>query len=120
MSEYKNKMDPARFYEIPHQDVAHRTFILKDLVQRYESYELKKSGYVLIYHFERELHFVIGLYDNVREVLIARHAANMMLMPLKDGEFVQAHLHDGPGVVGLVYDPITDNIKDFVPPEGLE
>lgn len=112
MSDLHNRMPPGLFFEIPHAETPHRTFVLRKLLERYQMGGENK--YVLLYHYGQYMHFVIGMYSSEREALIARHAANMMVISREATEgFTQVHQFNGPPLANRIYDPAEDEVTDY-------
>lgn len=114
-------MDPGKadnvaeygFQELPTVVDGHRTFVLVDLLKRYADREGK---YVIILHRNQTEHYIMGVYDELREALQTRYVANLILHGGHkfDGmHFVQVHEISGPVVSEQIYDAVTDTIKKF-------
>jgi len=86
----------------------HRNLALKIIADRYVREEFK---YVLILHLDNKDHCITGLFNSVRECLMARYYANSGLGPnFGDDKFFQAHQKDG-SVIEVTYDANTDTIQ---------
>lgn len=99
------------FVELPTIVEGHRTFILQDLAERYIN---REGQYVLILHRIKTEHFIMGVYDDLREALQTRYVANLILYGGHkfDGmHFVQVHDINGPVVDDMVYDAKNNVVK---------
>jgi len=105
------------FFELPGADTTHRNFILESLVGRYHA-SRDKDAYIAIVHRNDVQHYIMGVYDDLREALQTRFVANSILCGSKQfgqANFMMVHHISGPAIEDKVFDPKTNSIKDFDP-----
>jgi len=103
------------FLEMPSVVEGQRTFIVRDLAERYANRE--KGKYVLLLHRVKKEHFILGMYDDLKEVLQARHITNLVLNgghKFNENMFIMAHYADsGLPIEDKFYDVKTGQVKQF-------
>ena len=108
------------FVHLPSVVDGHQTFILEALVHRYVE---RMGKYVVILHRMQNEHYILGVYNDLREALQTRYVTNLILFgghKFDDNHFMQVHDIEGPVIDNKVYDPAADAVKDFEPPEEDE
>lgn len=78
----------------------------------YDRYILNKHTYVLVLHLNQHNHYICGLFDDMRECLIARTYANIALKDINDDQYFQAHRNNGVVLTDIIYDIKTNLIKE--------
>ncbi len=102
------------FVEMPGVEGHHR-FILITLLDRYiESRD--KEAYVAILHRNDCEHYIMGIYDDLREALQTRFITNSILIganQFAQGNHMGIHHISGPCIEDKVFDPKTNTIKQL-------
>ena len=102
------------FIELPAVD-GHRNFILEQLKDRYlESRD--KEAFIIILHRNDTEHFIMGVYDDLREALQTRFVSNSILgggEQFSQGNFMMTHHISGPPIEDKIFDAVNNSIKDF-------
>lgn len=95
----------------------HRNFILDVLRDRYIEARDKKDAYVAIVHRNSTEHYIVGVYDDLREALQTRFVANSILSGgNKFGPtFMMIHHVKGDVIGDKIYDAKTNTVMDFDP-----
>jgi len=105
------------FTELPTVVEGHRTFVLTDLIKRYAE---RDGNYVIILHRINTEHFIMGVYEELREALQTRYVANLILHgghKFDDMHFVQVHNISGSVIEDKIYNAKTNEVADFTMPE---
>lgn len=105
------------FIELPAVE-GHRTFILEQLQERYIEGRDKDDVYILILHRNDIEHYIMGVYDDLREALQTRFVSNSILSgggQFKQGNFMMVHKIAGPTIEDMIFDAKTDSVKPFDP-----
>ena len=108
------------FVRLPSVVDGHQTFILEALVHRYVE---RMGKYVLIFHRMQNEHYILGVYDDLREALQTRYVTNFVLFgghKFDNNHFMEVHDIEGPVVYDKAYDPAANEVKDFARPEEDE
>ncbi len=106
------------FIELPAVD-EHRNFILELLRDRYVE-NRDKDMYITIVHRHGNEHYIMGIYDSLREALQTRFVANSLLhggSSFSPDNFMMVHHISGPTIEDKVFDPKTNTVKDFEAPQ---
>ena len=107
------------FIELPAVD-EHRNFILELLQDRYVE-NRDKDAYIAIIHRHGNEHYIMGVYETLREALQTRFVANSILhgaTQFSPDNFMMVHHISGPTVQDKAFDPITNTVKDVEVPEN--
>lgn len=117
LNPFKSLAQEYGFLELPTADPENRLFIASGLAERYSK---REHDYVLILHRVRKEHFILGLYDDLKEALQTRYVVNMVLNG--GGKFSEAfvamvHHTKGDPVADKFYDPVTDTAKIYEEPQ---
>jgi hypothetical protein len=92
----------------------HRRFILTTLLDRYgESRD--KEVWVAIVHRNDVEHYIMGIYDDLREALQTRFVANSILVgsnQFAQANFMMVHHISGPAIEDKMFDPKTNTVLD--------
>jgi hypothetical protein len=102
------------FVEMPGVE-GHRRFILGSLMDRYGA-SRDNDAYVLILHRNDCEHYIMGIYDDLREALQTRFVSNSILIgaqQFKQGNHMGVHHISGPSIENRVFDPKTNSITEI-------
>lgn len=103
------------FVEMPSVE-GHRRFILGSLIDRYSA-SRDSDAYVAILHRNDSEHYIMGIYDDLREALQTRYIANSILIGAQQlqGNHMSVHHISGPSIEDKIFDPKTNSIKALDP-----
>lgn len=104
------------FVEMPGVE-GHRRFILTSLLDRYSA-SRDQDAYVIILHRNDCEHYIMGVYDDIREALQTRFITNSILIganQFAQGNHMGVHHISGPCIEDKVYDPKTNTVKQLEP-----
>lgn len=99
------------FTELP-GTTGHRNFILTALLDRYTE-QRDKEAYVIIMHRLDVEHYIMGVYDDLREACQTRFVCNSILLganQLQQKNHMGVHHISGPSIEDQVFDPKTNTI----------
>lgn len=102
------------FVEMPSVE-GHRRFILGSLIDRYSA-NRDSDAYVLILHHNDCEHYMMGVYDDLREALQTRYVANSILIganQFAQGNHMGVHHISGDLVQNKIFDPKTNTVKQL-------
>lgn len=105
------------FIELPSVGDGHRTFILSALRDRYIE-QRDKEAYVIIMHRHDTEHYVMGVYDDLREACQTRFVCNSILMgarQLEQKNHMGVHHIAGPAIEDKIFDPKTNSVVPLNP-----
>lgn len=109
------------FVEMPGVE-GHRRFILGSLVERYQA-SRDGDAYVIILHRNDAEHYIMGVYDELREALQTRYVANSILIgsnQFAQGNHMGVHHISGPPIQDKMFDPKTNTVIPFNPPTAKD
>ncbi len=104
------------FAEIPGVE-GHRSFILGALQDRYAQ-QRDKDAYVIIMHRHDTEHYIMGVYDNLREACQTRFVCNSILLganQFQQKNHMAVHHISGPCIEDQVFDPKTNTVVSLDP-----
>jgi len=98
------------FTELP-GTTDHRNFILTALLDRYTE-QRDKEAYVIIMHRLGIEHYIMGVYDTLREACQTRFVSNSLLLGANQLQqnHIRVHPISGPSTEDRVFDPKTNTV----------
>ncbi len=99
------------FAEMPGTE-GHRNFILTALRDRWVEYR-DKDAYVIIMHRHDTEHYIMGVYDTLREACQTRFVCNSILIganQLQQKNHMGVHHISGPCIEDKIFDPATNTV----------
>ena len=102
------------FVEMPGVE-GHRRFILGSLVDRYQA-SRDGDAYIIILHRNDAEHYIMGVYDELREALQTRYVANSILIganQFAQGNHMGVHHISGHPIEDKMFDPKTNTVIPF-------